>query len=344
MMATMIGIDPHKATHTAVAIGSNEAVIDEVRVRACAAQVERLRDWAAAFEEPVWAIESAGGLGYLLAQQLVAAGETVFDVSPMLAARVRLLGSGKSQKNDPNDARSVAIAALRAERLTEVRPDDHARVLRMLVKRHRDLGRAKNRATSRLHALLLELTPGGAGFRMYTVIRANAIIDAAEVVDEISRQRVEIAGELANDINRLDGQLKASKKRIAAAVAASGTSLVEVSGVGPICAAQVIGYTGNIARFPTKGHYASYNATAPIEASSGPTRRHRLNPRGNRQLNWAIHIAAISQISHPGAGRDFYERKLDEGKSPKEAIRALKRRLSDVIYRHLIADATRANG
>ena len=112
--------------------------------------------------------------------------------------------------------------------------------------------------------------------------------------------------------------------------------------MGPICAAQLIGYTGDIGRFPTKGHYASYNATAPIEASSGPTRRHRLNPRGNRQLNWAIHIVAISQISHPGPGRDFYEGKRGEGKSPKEAIRSLKRRLSDVIYRHLVADSQRA--
>jgi transposase len=228
-MMTMIGIDPHKATHTAVAIGPDEAVLDEVRVRACAAQVPRLRDWADRFEQRVWAIESAGGLGYLLSQQLVAAGETVFDVSPMLAARVRLLGSGKSQKNDPNDACSVAVAALRAERLTQVRPDDHARVLRMLVKRHGDLGRAKNRAASRLHALLLDLVPGGARFRMYTVARAKAIIDAVEVADEIGRQRVGIARELADDICRLDAQLKASKKRTASAVAASGTSLVEVA-------------------------------------------------------------------------------------------------------------------
>jgi transposase len=338
-MMTMIGIDPHKATHTAVAISRDEGVLDELKVRACPAQVERLRDWAATFDEPVWAIESADGLGYLLAQQLVAAGETVFDVSPMLAARVRLLGSEKSQKNDPNDAQSVAVAALRAKRLTHVRPDDHVAVLPMLAKRHRDLGRAKNRAASRLHALLLELTPGGGAFWMYTVARADAIIDTVEVVDEVGRQRVDIAREHTDDIARLDAQLKASKKRITAAVAASGTCLVDISGVGPICAAQLIGYTGDIARFATRGHYASYNATAPIEASSGPTKRHRLNPRRNRQLNWAIHIAAISQISHPGPGRDFYDRKRDEGKTSKEAVRALKRRLSDVIYRHLLADA-----
>jgi len=342
MMETMIGIDPHKATHTAVAISSDESVLAELKVRACAAQVERLQDWAGRFEKRAWAVESAGGLGYLLSQQLVAAGETVFDVSPMLAARVRLLGSEKSQKNDPNDALSVAVAALRAKRLTRVRADDHPSVLRMLAKRHRDLGRAKNRAASRLHALLLELVPGGAAFRMHTVARADAIIEAVEVADEVGRQRVAIAREHTNDIARLDAQLKASKKRIAAAVAASGTCLVEISGVGPICAAQLIGYTGDIERFPSKGHYASYNATAPTEASSSVKNRHRLNPRGNRQLNWAIHIVAISQISHPGPGREFYERKLGEGKSSKEAIRSLKRRLSNVIYRHLAADAQTA--
>ena len=252
--------------------------------------------------------------------------------------RVRVLGSGRSNKNDPNDARSVAVAALRANQLTVVRPDDHSRILRMLVKRHRDLGRAKNKVASRLHAQLLELSPGGAGGRMYTTIRANAILDAVEPVNEIGRQRVDIARELAHDIDRLDDQLKASKRRITSAVTASGTSLTQISGVGPICAAQLIGYTGDPTRFPSAGHYASYNATAPIEASSGAKTRHRLNPRGNRQLNWAIHIAALSQISHPGAGRDFYERKLDQGKTKKEAIRSLKRRLSDVIYRHLVAD------
>jgi hypothetical protein len=137
---TMIGIDPHKATHTAVAIDDNEDVIGEFTLRASSRQVRRLRDWADGFAKREWAVESANGLGYLVGQQLVAAGETVFDVPPMLASRVRVLGSGRSQKNDPNDARSIAIAALRSDRLAVVRPDDHTRVLRLLVKRHRDRG------------------------------------------------------------------------------------------------------------------------------------------------------------------------------------------------------------
>ena len=338
-MTITIGIDPHKGSHTAVAIDSNEHVLDEIRVRSCSTQTVRLRDWADRFEERTWAVESAHGLGYLLAQQLVASGETVVDVPPVRASRVRVLGSGKSQKNDPNDARSIAIAAFRADDLATVCADDHARVLKLLSKRHRDLGRLKNKASCRLHALLLEMVPGGAAFRIGPVTRVNAIIDSYEPVDAMGRQRQEIAYELVGDIDRYNDLLNASKQRVRAAVDASATSLTSMCGIGPITAAVIIGQSGNIDRFASKDHYASYNATAPVEASSGPKARHRLNQRGNRQLNWAIHVAAITQIRHDTPGRVYYDRKIAEGKTSKEAIRALKRQLSDVVYRHLVADA-----
>jgi transposase len=312
-MTIMIGIDPHKGSHTAVAIDGNETVLDEVRVRSCSTQTTRLRDWADRFEARMWAVESAQGLGYLLAQQLVAAGENVIDVPPVRASRVRVLGSGRSQKNDPNDARSVAIAALRADDLAIVRADDHSRVLRLLSKRHRDLGRLKNKACCRLHALLLEMVPGGAGFRIEAVTRVNALIDGFEPVDEMGRQRQEIAQELAADIDRYNQLLDASRQRIRTAVAASATSLTSICGVGPITAAMIIGESGNIDRFASKHHFASYNATAPIEASSGNRTRHRLNPRGNRRLNWAIHVVAVSQLRHDTIGRAYYDRKLAEG-------------------------------
>ena len=339
-MTIMIGIDPHKATHTAVAVDEKENVLDVLKLPASNVQAQRLRDWAGGFEKREWAVESANGLGYLVAQQLAAAGETVFDVPPVLASRVRVLGSGRSQKNDPNDARSVAIAALRSDRLSLVRPDDHTRVLRLLAKRHRDMARLRNKHCTRLHALLLELKAGGIGSEI-TVTKANLLLEDVVVDDEVTRYRVLVATELVDDIARLDTALKASKRRIAAAVSVSGTSLCDITGIGPICAAIIIGFTGDISRFPTKGHYATYNATAPIEASSGGRTRHRLNPRGNRKLNHAIHIAAVSQLRYPGEGRDYYQRKVAEGKTTKEAIRALKRRISDVVYRHLVADAHR---
>ncbi len=335
---TMIGIDPHKATHTAVAVDDDENVIGEFTLEASSNQAERLTGWADRFTKREWAVESANGLGYLIGRQLVAHGETVFDVPAVLASRVRLLGSGKSQKNDPNDARSIAIAALRSDRLGVVEPDDHVTVLRLLVKRHRDMARLRNKHCSRLHALLLELEAGGIGVKI-SVTNASGLLDGINVTDEATRYRILIAREVVDDIARLDHTLKDSRQRIATAVTASGTSLTDIVGVGPIGAATIIGYTKDVTRFPTRGHYASYNATAPIEASSGGHTRHRLNPRGNRILNHAIHIAAVTQLRHDTNGRIYYDKKIADGKTPKEAIRALKRRISDAVYRRLIADS-----
>ena len=165
VVKVMIGVDPHKGSHTAVVVGEGETELARLKVRASSAQLEQLLAWAEPFEVRTWAVESAGGWGYLLSQQLAAAGEEVLDVPATLAARVRLLGSGRSNKNDPNDARSVAIAAMRAPRLAGVQRSDHAGVLRLLAKRNLDLGRARNRTACRLHALLADSWPGGSPMR-----------------------------------------------------------------------------------------------------------------------------------------------------------------------------------
>src|SRR5260221_6697341 len=157
----MIGVDPHKSSHTAVAIGAAEEPLGEVRVRASAAQAGRLVRWAAAWPERTWAVEGAAGLGHLLAQQLVAAGERVLDVPPKLAARVRLLEAGDTNKNDPNDALSVAVAALRSKARREGSADDYPAVLKVWSRRHRDLGRTRNQVACRLHAVLCALGPRG---------------------------------------------------------------------------------------------------------------------------------------------------------------------------------------
>ena len=139
-MAVMIGVDPHKGSHTAVAVDRAEQALGELRVRSSEDQVQRLMSWAAQWPERTWAIEGAGGLGYLLAQQLVGAGETVLDVQPKLGARVRLLATGNVNKNDPNDARSVAVAALRSKDVPRVSLEDQAAVMKLWSKRRRDLG------------------------------------------------------------------------------------------------------------------------------------------------------------------------------------------------------------
>ena len=154
MAMVMIGVDPHKASRTAVAINAAEQPLGQLRVRASAVQAERLLEWAQAWPERAWAVEGAGGLGHLLAQQLLSAGERVLDVPPKLAARVRLLATGEVTKNDPGDARSVAVAALRSAQVREVQRDDHATVLKVRAKRYQDLGRARTQVACRLHQVL----------------------------------------------------------------------------------------------------------------------------------------------------------------------------------------------
>ena len=341
-MAVMIGVDPHKGSHTAVALDESEEPLGELRVRSAANQVERLLGWAAPFGERTWAIEGAGGLGYLLAQQLVAAGERVVDVQPKLAARVRLLATGASNKNDPNDARSVAVAALRST-VPEVRPEDHAAVMKVWAKRHRDLSRQHNRVACRLHSVLCDLVPGGIGGEI-SPAQATRLLDELEPVGAVAAARHELAVDLVADLERLRVQRREARQRILAAVTASKTTLTELFGVGPIVAATVIGDVGDIARFPTRDRFAAYNGTAPIEVSSGGRRKvFRLSRRGNRRLNHAIHMAAVTQIRYRHtAGRAYYDRKIAEGHSGKEAIRALKRRISDALYIRLCHDADRA--
>ena len=342
MAVVMIGIDPHKGSHTAVAVGAAEELLGQVRVRASAVQVARLLAWAQGWPERVWAGEGADGVGHLLAQQLLGAGEQVLDVQPKLAARVRLLAAGNTSKNDPHDARSVAVAALRSPGVRAVRADDHAAVLRLWSKRYRDLGRTRTQAVCRLHAVLCELVPGGVS-KAITAGLATGLLEHITPSGAVQAARCELATAFVADLRGIDAALRQTKAQLAAAVWASGTSLTGIFGVGPVIAAAVIGGVRDVARFPSRDHFAAYNGTAPIEVSSGERKIHRLSRRGNRRLNHAVHMAAVTQVRNPGSdGRAYFDKKLAEGKTRKEALRALKRRISDAIYACLQADARRA--
>jgi len=342
-MVTTIGIDPHKATHTAVAIDDTERVLDEITVPADRYQVTRLVNWAGEVnrDRRVWAVEAAGGLGYLLSQQLVGCGEHVVDVPAVLASRVRVLSSGKSDKNDPNDARSVAVAALRQPGLAQVRREEHTQVLRMLAKRHHELTSLRTQAVCRLHAVLMQLKPGGMQRRL-SAKQASRALQGMRNLDTVAEQRRRAARTHLGDIRRLDRAIKANKTLTRRAVTVADTTVTNIYGVGPIVAAFLIGYTGDPTRFASADHYAAYNGTAPIEVSSAGNTRHRLSLRGNRKLNHAIHIAAVTQIRNNTPGRIYYDKKRAEGKTKKEALRALKRRISDAVYRRLVADQQRA--
>jgi transposase len=344
MTEVMIGVDPRKGSHTAVAIGVAEEPLGKLRVRATAAQAQRLVAWAAAWPERTWAVEGAGGLGHLLARQLVAAGERVLDVQPKLGARVRLLATGASNKNDPNDALSVAVAALRSPARRQVTADDHGAVLRVWSRRHRDLSRAKNQAACRLHAVLCELVPGGVP-DVITAAQAARILERGTPSGAAGQARRELAAELLDDMRHLDARIRESSKKLAVAVKASGTSLTGIFGAGPFIAATVIGDAGDVTRFASRDHFAACNGTAPIEVSSGNRKIYRLSLRGNRRVNHAIHMAAITQIRHSHSdGRAYYDKKIAEGKTHKEALRSLKRRISDALYARLRADARQAAG
>jgi transposase len=335
----MIGIDPHKGSHTAAAVDRSESVIDTIRVVADRDQRCQLLAWAARFEPRTWAIEGATGMGALLAQQLVAAGEHVVDVPPTLSSRVRLLESGKIDKTDPNDARSAAIVAWHNPTLNVVTGlDEHRVVLRLLADRDHQVTANRTRTICRLHALLCLLIEGGTA-RSLTVAKAEQLLANVHIDNGVTAERITVAQQMLDEIRVLDAARREVRKRTATVITATASSVTDIHGIGPLTAAIIIGRVGDIGRFPTAGHFARHNGTAPIEASSGPKKRHRLNPRGDRQLNHAIHMAAVTQVGHATNGRDYYLRKQAEGKTRKEAMRALKRRISDAVYQRLTADA-----
>ncbi|MQA12590.1 MAG: IS110 family transposase [Pseudonocardiaceae bacterium] len=332
-----IGIDPHKSSLTAVALDPTGQIAASIRLEVTSTTVERLQAWAQQWDQRQWAVEGAAGLGRGVAQGLAAAGEAVVDVPAQLAARARLLNTGHARKTDPIDAASVATVAQHNPRLHPVHAEDHSVVLRLLSERRDDLAGERTRTANRLHALLRDLIEGGAR-RNLTAAAAAGLLRTIRPMTSIDAQRKSLARDLVADLRRLDTAIERNTAEIDEAISAHGTTLTEVRGVGPVLAAKIIGHTSVVARFPTRHHYASYCGTAPIEASSGDRRRHRLSRAGNRQLNRALHLVAVCQIRTTGPGRDFYQRKLAEAKTPAEARRALKRRLSDTIYRRILRD------
>jgi transposase len=337
-MKVLIGVDPHKAS---VAV----AVVDEVgEFVECAtfpqnrAGLRSLERWAKRFPERRWAVENAGGLGRHLAGRLAAAGESVVDVPPKLSARVRVLSTGNSRKNDGLDALATALAALRNERLAAVDFEaDSAEVLRLLSERREDLVAERTRALNRLHGLLRDLVPGGVTGTL-SAHRAARIVRGIRPQGTSARLRRRLASEILRDIRTLQRKIADLDERIEAEVEASGTALTGIFGIGSILAAKIIGTVGNVVRFPTKAHFASYSGTAPVETSSGEVVRHRLSLAGNRKLNNALHMVAICQARSDVRGKTYYRKKIAEGKTRKEALRCLKRRISDAVFRSLMAD------
>jgi len=335
----MIAVDPHKASNTAAVLDPvTKTLTGTARFANSDEGYARLTGFARKWEDRRWAVEGCRGAGRSLAQRLVADGETVLDVPAKLAARVRVYSQGHGRKTDRDDAVSIGLAALDGSGVAPVAPDDVLVSLRLLCDRREELCALRTQAVCRLHRLLAELTPGGMR-RELTAGKARALLDRIRPGDDVTRVRLQLAEDHLAGIRALDARLKTAAAQISDLVAATGTTLTSLFGIGPVTAGRILAETGDVARFATKDKFASYNGTAPIDASSGDQVRHRLSRSGNRRINHALHMMAVTQIRYPWTdGRRYYERKRAEGKTPKEALRCLKRRLSDQVYRQLVRD------
>jgi transposase len=339
-MKVLIGVDPHK---TSLAVAAIDEAKGELLERTSFPQdrtgLRALERWAKRFPQRRWALENAGGLGRYLAGRLMGSGESVVDVPPKLSARVRVLSTGNARKNDGLDALATALAASGNERLAVVDPEAASEVLRLLSERREDLVAERTRALNRLHGLLRDLVPGGIAGTLSADRAARILRGIRPQEGSSSRVRRRLASEVLRDIRTLDRKIADLNERIESELEACGTTLTEIFGVGPILAARIIGTVGDVGRFPTKAHFASYSGTAPVEASSGEVVRHKLSLAGNRKLNYALHMVAVCQARSDARGGGYYRKKIAEGKSRKEALRCLKRRVCDAVFRSLVADS-----
>ncbi|MEN3615840.1 IS110 family transposase [Plantactinospora sp. ZYX-F-223] len=341
MGRVVIGMDPHKRSATIEAIDEREKVLAQGRFGTDTEGYQQMLAAGRAFSDRVWAVEGCSGIGRHIAQRLVADGEPVLDVPAKLSARVRVFDTGQGRKTDPVDAHSIAVAGLRSRGLRTVTPDGITVVVRLLVDRRDELGRARTDIISRIHHLLLELIPGGAK-KFLTRGQASYLLRTAPPpAGIVAATRHDLARELIEELTTIDAKIRAADKQLRQLVADHGSTLTELHGIGPSGAARLIGDIADIHRFGTAAHFASWNGTAPLEASSGDQRRHRLSRVGNRRINRVLHIMAIVQLRRDTPGRAYYRRRLAEGKTTMEALRALKRHLSDVVFKRMLHDARR---
>ena len=341
MTKVIIGVDPHKLSATIEVVDRHEKLLGTGRFATDQAGYTAMRTYVKNWPDRLWAVEGSNGAGRPLAQRLLEAGEHVVDVPAKLAARVRLFDTGHNRKTDARDAHSIAIVGVRTKTLRVLRPDGELEALRMLCDRREELTRLRVQTVNRLQRLLAELVPGTAK-KDLTALQAKAILASVRPRDIAGKTRSRIAADELVDLVAVEKKMKKATAELKILVKARGSHLMNLHGVGPVVAARTLADVGEVTRFADRNRFASWTGTAPLDASSGEQNRHRLSRAGNRRMNHMIHIAAISQIRIDAPGRVYYRRKFASGKTPLEALRCLKRRISDAVYRQLLADAEQA--
>ena len=337
-----LGADCHKLTHTLVAVDQAGRELGNRTVAATPEGHLELLRWAKRWRERRWALEDCRHVSRRLEHDLLNAGEIAVRVSPKMMAGVRR-SARQFGKSDPIDALAVARAAQREPNLPLAQPEGPSRDLRLLVDHRDDLVADRTRNINRLRWQLHELAPG---YRIppRKLIHASTWHPVGDLIAEHQGLVAELAAELLTSIQDLTAKINSLERRIAAVAARLAPSLLQLEGCGALTAAKLVAETAEITRFASRGGYARSNGTAPIPASSGNHQRVRLNRGGNRQLNAALHRIAITQVRLKGRGKLYVEQQIAAGHSKTEALRALRRRISDEVYRRLWRDHREATG
>jgi transposase len=337
-MIEVVGVDSHIATVAACAVDaagrelcSREFANDPSGHAAFAAWIAEHRPQGCRI-----GVEGALGFAFALVEHLLAEGLEVVEVPAHLTRREtrHLRGQGRS---DPRDALAIARVTLREHKLAALRPAGANRALKLVHDYRRQLTVERSRTANRLHADLHSLYPGYR-VRIPNLMRVRHLAAAARLLRGDERVQASLARRRLAQLRRLDREIHELRRELTELVAATHTGLVELCGVGPLVAARILGEVGDIRRFANKDAFAAGNGTAPIPASSGARHRYRLNRGGNRRLNDALHVMCLTQMRIDPRARAYIARRRAEGKSTAEAMRSLKRHLSDVIYNQLQAD------
>ena len=334
-----LGGDCHKRTHTLVAVDENGQQLGIKTVSAVQAGHLEALDWARQWPQRRWALENCRHLSRRLEADLLLAGELVVQVSPKLMAGTRR-SARESGKSDPIDALAVARAALRESDLPVAQLEGVSRDVKLLLDHRDDLVGERTRDQNRLRWFLHELEPSfevpERSLDRKVVLKRVAKVLAAHhgVAAEIAVEVLERVCQLTQRINELERQLGALVTDLA-------PKLLELDGCAALSAAKLIGETAGITRFKTPARFAMHNGSAPIPVWSGNAERHRLNRGGNRQLNVVLHRIALTQMRVGGRGHDYIQHRRACGDTTKEAIRALRRRISDEVYRRMWQDSVR---